>query len=201
MKKCLLLFCLLLTSLGSMAYDAKIDGIYYNFNKTDHTAEVTYYDNYYSSNNRYAYSGSVVIPPNVTYYGITYRVTSIGYMAFEDCSGLTSVTSLIQEPFEISEGVFQYYYDGGYKFTSATLHVPKGTKEKYEVTAAWNEFQDIVEIGDVPTGIDAISHGEGDGAATVTERYALGGQRIGAGQRGLNIVRMSDGTVRKVVVK
>ena len=37
-------------------------------------------------------SGSVVIPSTVTYNGTTYSVTSIGYNAFEGCSGLTSVT-------------------------------------------------------------------------------------------------------------
>lgn len=33
-----------------------------------------------------------------------------------------------------------------YRFTSATLYVPKGTKEKYEATSAWKNFQNIVEI-------------------------------------------------------
>jgi hypothetical protein len=41
------------------------------------------------------YSGTVVIPSQVTYNGITYSVTSIGttyYGAFEGCSSLTSIT-------------------------------------------------------------------------------------------------------------
>ena len=37
-------------------------------------------------------SGDVVIPSTIPYNGTTYRVTSIGESAFEDCSGLTSVT-------------------------------------------------------------------------------------------------------------
>ena len=67
------------------AYDAKIDGIYYNFSGNE--ATVTR-DNY-SSN---AYSDDVVIPPSVTYNGRTYNVTSIGKYAFEYCTGLISVT-------------------------------------------------------------------------------------------------------------
>jgi len=118
-------------------------------------------------------------------------VTSIGNFAFYGrSSSLTSVTSLILEPFEIFDSVFLVN-------PSATLYVPQGTKEKYAATFAWNRFQNIVEIEN--SGVEAISH-QG-GAATVTGRYTLGGQRIGAEQCGLNIVRMSDGTIRKVVTK
>ena len=45
-----------------------------------------------ASQNSSNISGSVVIPSTVTYNGTTYSVTSIGYNAFEGCSGLTSVT-------------------------------------------------------------------------------------------------------------
>lgn len=117
-------------------------------------------------------------------------VTSIGSSVFERCTSLTSVTSLIQEPFEINEYVFSVY-------SSATLYVPEGTKAKYEATSAWNQFQNIVEIN--PSGIEAASHN--GGKATVTERYTLDGKRVSAGLRGLNIVRMSDGTVRKELVR
>ena len=74
-----------------------------------------------------------------------------------------------------------------------------GTKEKYEAMAAWNLFQTIIELDDETTGVDAVANGGSE--ATVTERYALGGQRVSGQQRGLNIVRMSDGTVKKVMVK
>ena len=37
--------------------------------------------------------------------------------------------------------------------------------------------------------------------ATATARYDLQGHRLASPRRGLNIIRMSDGTVRKVVVK
>ena len=104
----------------------------------------------------------------------------------------STVTSFIQGAFEISSSLFWDYY-------STTLYVPKGTKEKYEATPAWNEFKTIIELDDETTGVDAVAIGGSD--ATVTERYALGGQRVSGQQRGLSIVRMSDGTVRKVVVR
>ena len=68
-----------------LAYDAKIDGIYYNFSGNE--AKVTFGSDSYNS-----YSGTVVIPESVTYKGTTYSVTSIGDKAFYNCSGLESVT-------------------------------------------------------------------------------------------------------------
>ena len=71
----------------SSAYDAKVDGIFYNFNSTDKTAEVTYYTNVFPpyGDNGIAYIGAVKIPSNVTYNGVTYSVTSIGGLAFHHC--------------------------------------------------------------------------------------------------------------------
>lgn len=52
----------------------------------------------------------------------------------------------------------------------------------------------------VSGGTTAISAARGINA-TVTERYTASGQKVTAPARGVNIVRMSDGSVRKVVVK
>ena len=83
------LLAVLMSMVANMAsaYDAKIDGIYYNFNDTK--ATVTY--QYYYDDNQHAYSGSVTIPESVTYSGKTYSVTSIGNYAFSDCWGLRSI--------------------------------------------------------------------------------------------------------------
>lgn len=48
---------------------------------------------------------------------------------------------------------------------------------------------------------DAIVDEEALLHATVVERYNMNGQRVFMPQRGVNILRMSDGTVRKVLVK
>ncbi|SFO50365.1 leucine-rich repeat domain-containing protein, partial [Prevotella sp. tf2-5] len=73
---------------SAFAYDAEVDGIYYNFSSGN--ATVTFYSSY-SSGNANAYKGDIVIPESVTYNDKTYRVTSIGSSAFKGCSGLTSV--------------------------------------------------------------------------------------------------------------
>jgi hypothetical protein len=126
------------------------------------------------------------------------KVTAIINSAFYGCSGLTCVVSLIKEPFEIEEIAF--IKDGWGKFTSATLYIPKGTKEKYEAAPAWNKFQNIVEMDEIPTYVENVtSHSRKE--STMSEFYSIGGRRQNASQRGLNIIRMSDGTVRKVMVK
>ena len=80
MKKIITSILLALLPLVARAYDAYIDGIYYNFSGDE--ATVTSYD----------MGAVVVIPATVTYYSTTYSVTSIGDSAFECCSSLTSVT-------------------------------------------------------------------------------------------------------------
>ena len=85
MKKLILLFVLTLLPLLASAYDAKINGIYYNFSGNE--ARVTY-QRYYNSD----YSGNIVIPELVTYKGKSYSVTTIETCAFSACKGLSSVT-------------------------------------------------------------------------------------------------------------
>ena len=69
---------------STSASAVKIDGIYYNINFSNETAEVT--------SDEEKYSGEVVIPSSITVGGKEYNVTSIGNIAFCDCRLLTSVT-------------------------------------------------------------------------------------------------------------
>ena len=86
MKKTLLsLFALFITTI-SFAYDAEIDGIYYNFNSENKTAEVTNERSFAGS-----YSGDIIIPEKINYNGVEYSVTFIGDDAFGFCTGLTSI--------------------------------------------------------------------------------------------------------------
>ncbi|MBR5728744.1 MAG: leucine-rich repeat domain-containing protein, partial [Prevotella sp.] len=87
MKKLILSTILLALPLLANAYNAEVDGIYYNLDSSNKTATVTRKDNNYNS-----YSGSVTIPETFIYEGVEYSVTSIGNRAFYNCSGLTSVT-------------------------------------------------------------------------------------------------------------
>ena len=82
-------------------YDFEVDGIYYNHVYNSNTAaEVTYRDSRHN-----CYSGDVVIPAQVTYEGVTYRVTGIGSEAFLLCSSMTSI-SLPESVTSINYGAF-----------------------------------------------------------------------------------------------
>ena len=87
---------MILLPLVASAHDIEVknaDGvtIYYNYINDSTELEVAYrgssYDEYSNE-----YQGNVAIPEEVTYMNRTRKVTSIGYAAFRNCSGLTSVT-------------------------------------------------------------------------------------------------------------
>ena len=91
--KLILALALVLYSANVFAYDFKSDGIYYNLNHDEKTAEVTCVcHDKDKDKEEYKYVGIIVIPDNISYNGIPYSVTSIDDEAFHDCSGLTSIT-------------------------------------------------------------------------------------------------------------
>ena len=149
---------------------------------------------------------SITIPNSVTdiggsaFYGcsgltsiiIPNSVTNIGDKAFSYCYGLQSVYSKIEDVFTINENIFN-----ANTYTKAKLYVPIGKKAAYQGTEGWNKFVSIEEY-DYPTGIAAQQMGKD---VKVVDAYQLNGQKLNDVQRGMNIVLMSNGTTKKVVVK
>lgn len=79
-----ILLTILMSMIGAkaLAYDALIDGIYYNFSETE--AIVV------SGSKKY--TGDIVIPELVTYNGKSYSVTVINNSAFSSCDELTTIS-------------------------------------------------------------------------------------------------------------
>ena len=117
-------------------------------------------------------------------------VTSIGSSAFYGCSGLTSIYVSWESPLSIDAYTFK---DANTE--KCILYVPKGTYDDYWLSN-WGIFENIVEYD--ATGIDHITT---SGEAKEISRYAADGQRLEVPAKGLNIVKYSDGCVKKVVVQ
>ena len=113
-----LMAVLLLGTLSVSAETVEIGGIWYYLDAETLEATVERSGGLYYSD----YSGSITIPAVVTYEDNTYRVTSIGYGAFEDCENLTSIT--------IPEGVTAIN-DGAFEGCSglSSVAVPEGVTE------------------------------------------------------------------------
>ena len=118
-------------------------------------------------------------------------ITSIGNYAFSACSGLTSIYVYPDIVPKMGSDVF---YDVDKK--NCTLYVPQGTKQDYFLADVWGDFENIVEYD--PTGIDKTTTSTDVEEAS---RYSVNGQRLVGPTKGLNIVKYSDGSVKKVAVE
>ena len=78
-----------------------------------------------------------------------------------------------------------------------TLHVPAVALEAYKATEPWSQFHSIVPLTDAEMAVETVE----DAPVGISEIYHLSGHRLAKSQPGVNILRMSDGTVRKVVGK
>ena len=124
---------------------------------------------------------SVVIPSTIT---------ELWNYAFQNCRDLTSVYVSWQIPIPTGSAFY------GVDISKCTLYVPQGTEQDYWLSPGWGDFGKIVEYD--PTGIDRVTTSTD---AKELSRYSVNGQRLSVPAKGLNIVKYSDGSVKKVVVQ
>ena len=118
-------------------------------------------------------------------------VTEIGWFAFENCSGLTSIYVYAEHIYTSGLVAFK-----GCDKNNCKVYVPKGTYDYYIKYSDFRYFKNIEEFD--ATGIDNVItpfH------AKEVSRYPINGQRLSAPTKGLNIVKYSDGSVKKVAVQ
>ena len=147
---------------------------------------------------------SLTIPSSITSIGygtfencsgltsltIPSNVTSIGDKAFGNCSGLTSIYVYPEKLPKLGEFIFN-----GCDAKNCTVYVPTGTYDVYWCSE-FDYFEKIVEFD--PTGIDKVTTSTD---AKEVSRYSVNGQRLSAPSKGLNIVKYSDGRVKKIAVQ
>ena len=117
-------------------------------------------------------------------------VTEIGRSAFSGCSGLTSIYVYAGKLPKMGSDVFN-----GCDSKKCIVYVPKGEYDDYWLSE-FGYFENIVEFA--ATGIDKVTTSTD---AKELSRYSVNGQRLSAPAKGLNIVKYSDGSVKKVVVQ
>ena len=117
-------------------------------------------------------------------------VTTFGSNAFAACLSLSEVYVSWNTPIETSSWTFSDYN------YSATLYVPMGTKALYAATFPWSQFHEIKEY-DV-TGVHAP---EAIREPIEIGRYGLDGTISDGNRKGIHVIRMSDGSTKKVLVK
>lgn len=137
-----------------------VNGIYYNItSQSKKTVQVSYKGNSYDEYSN-EYSGKVIIPQTITYFGYTYTVTSIEEYSFYYCTGITSV-SIPSTVTEIGNNAFSnctsitelevkameppVIYAETFKDVTKSIpvYVPEQSLEKYRTAEYWNEFTNL----------------------------------------------------------
>ncbi len=117
--KYLALLLLALTCSTAFAYDVLRDDVYYNLNKEEKTASVTY-RRIVPGRSRTEYYNDIVIPETIKVKGVQYQVTAIGDSAFFGCDEVNiillpcSITHIGKSAFEN----FNYKYGDSFIYNS-----------------------------------------------------------------------------------
>ena len=123
---------------------------------------------------------SITIPENLRY---------LGEGVFGECSNLTAIYSYVKDPNQFFSPNDTIFYGVN---EDCILYVPQGCSQAYENVIRCNTIREIREFD-----VTAV---EPQKAVTTVpvEYYNLSGDKIPAPQRGINLIRYSDGTVRKI---
>lgn len=135
------------------------------------------------------------------YVDLPSTLINIGGFAFVDAK-IESLVCRMPQPMNVP-----YYFTYFIKEFNSKVYVPKASLDTYKTTKSYWKIipaENFYQIeGNVPeSGILAsVKPIESVGKATVKAIYTLNGTKVNSLQHGINIVIMSDGTVRKVMTK
>ncbi len=126
---------------------------------------------------------------SLDYFSFGSSVETIGKEAFSDCTAMTRLISKAAVPPVCGSQAL----DDINKW-ECSLYVPDGALASYQQAEQWKEFW-FMQID--PDAIGDVKAGNVD----VKNRYDIQGHKIAKPQKGINIIRYSDGTTRKVLAK
>lgn len=124
------------------------------------------------------------------------NLTCIEDSAFHKCISIADIYCYAEQVPELGKDVF---VDSNYK--NATLHVPANAVEAYKSADQWKDFGNIVALTDEDLKPTAISSMEYEPLTKNKAIFDLQGHQLPQPKKGLNIIKMSDGTTKKVFVK
>ena len=152
---------------------------------------------------------SVDIPSSVTTIGpqafwyctgltsvdIPSSVTTIGFGAFRDTE-LETIYCHWEKPIKFDSNIFE-----DKNLMNTILYVPIGTKTEYEKVDPWRNFWNIEEIDyESISGIKDVV-GSYESTLEETDRFDISGKHVSKDYKGLVIIRYSDGSIKKQIVK
>ena len=123
------------------------------------------------------------------------EVNKIDYTSFANCKELTDFYCYADNVPKTMEDAFYKSF-----IEYATLHVPASLIETYKITKPWSEFGKIVALTDSdpkPTAIATVTMVDDNNI----KYYTIDGKSISKPQKGINILKYSDGTTKKVVIR
>ena len=129
---------------AEVEYDFVENGIYYK--KLTETTVAVHYKNYSKSKGYNIAYGSpntitdAIIPAVVQYSGVQYDVVAISSHAFENCSGLASITCLSTTPPTVGSDAFNGVS------TSILIRVPEESLDTYKSANGWSIFTNIFSL-------------------------------------------------------
>lgn len=158
-------------------------------------------------------SGAIAGCCGLTSIVVPNGVEKISEYAFYQCNNLLSLTlpanlstldsfkfgshsikviyANMPNPIGVPDGIFREI-----DVKNCVLYVPAGKVGAYRSAKNWCDFDNIIEVE--TSGIDSVTLNPD---AKVVSRFSSDGQLLTVPVKGLNIVKYSDGSVRKVIVK
>ena len=156
---------------------------------------------------------------SLTNLALSPSLTRIGEGAFNGCfnlstltipSSLTSISKLnnklSETPLFTSAFVTVYVawqtpipagdFFCNFELWGCKLYVPKGTKQVYLQSEVWKDFGNIQEYD-----VTDITKVDNNSETKEVSWYSLDGQRLASPTKGINIVRYSDGSIKKEIVE